>query len=120
LRHTAYFAGKPLHLISFEPENTKVQAVREALMSWFDKNGRDLPWRRTRDPWSILVSEVMLQQIQVKCAIPFYEAFLRRFVTPRALAEAPLAEYEWNQALIEFQQTCTCRQGAFSRRTHRG
>jgi A/G-specific adenine glycosylase len=62
------------------------------LISWFEKNARDLPWRRTRDPWRILVSEVMLQQIQVKRAIPFYEAFLERFPTPRALAEAPLAE----------------------------
>jgi A/G-specific adenine glycosylase len=43
--------------------------VREALLSWFDENARDLPWRRTRDPWRILVSEVMLQQIQVKRAM---------------------------------------------------
>ncbi len=66
--------------------------MREALLSWFDENARDLPWRRTRDPWSILVSEVMLQQIQVKRAIPFYERFLKRFPTVRALAEAPLSD----------------------------
>jgi A/G-specific adenine glycosylase len=78
--------------LSSEPADAKVEAVREALMSWFEENGRDLPWRRTRDPWRILVSEVMLQQIQVKRAVPFYEAFLGRFATPRALAEAPLAE----------------------------
>jgi A/G-specific adenine glycosylase len=78
--------------ISFEPDNAKVEAVREVLISWFEENGRDLPWRRTRDPWRILVSEVMLQQIQVKRAVPFYEAFLERFATPRVLAEAPLAE----------------------------
>jgi A/G-specific adenine glycosylase len=78
--------------ISFEPDNAKVEAVREVLIPWFEENGRDLPWRRTRDPWRILVSEVMLQQIQVKRAVPFYEAFLGRFATPRALAEAPLAE----------------------------
>jgi A/G-specific adenine glycosylase len=83
---------KPLRLITSEPDNAKVRAVREALMAWFDENGRELPWRRTRDPWRILVSEVMLQQIQVKRAVPFYEAFLERFATPRALAEAPLAE----------------------------
>jgi A/G-specific adenine glycosylase len=83
---------KSVHSITSEPDNAKVGAVREALMSWFDENGRDLPWRRTRDPWCILVSEVMLQQIQVKRVIPFYEAFLGRFATPRALAEAPLAE----------------------------
>jgi adenine-specific DNA glycosylase len=66
--------------------------VREALLSWFEENARDLPWRRTRDPWRILVSEVMLQQIQVKRAIPFYERFLGRFPTVEALAEAPLSD----------------------------
>jgi A/G-specific adenine glycosylase len=78
--------------ITFEPDTAKFEAVREVLISWFEENGRDLPWRRTRDPWRILLSEVMLQQIQVKRAVPFYEAFLARFATPRALAEAPLAE----------------------------
>ena len=78
--------------IGFELDNAKVEAVREVLISWFEENGRDLPWRRTHDPWRILVSEVMLQQIQVKRAVPFYEAFVGRFATPRALAEAPLAE----------------------------
>jgi A/G-specific adenine glycosylase len=83
---------KPQHSVSSAPDNAKVRAVREALMSWFDENGRDLPWRRTRDPWCVLVSEVMLQQIQVKRAVPFYEAFVGRFATPRELAEAPLGE----------------------------
>ena len=71
---------------------TKGAAVREILISWFRENGRDLPWRRTRDPWRILVSEVMLQQIQVKRAIPFYERFLDNFPTVDALARAPLAD----------------------------
>ena len=66
--------------------------MREELLSWFEENGRDLPWRRTRDPWGILVSEVMLQQIQVARAIPFYERFLERFPTVEALAEAPLSD----------------------------
>jgi hypothetical protein len=66
--------------------------VREALLSWFEENARDLPWRRTRDPWRILVSEVMLQQIQVKRATPFYERFLARFPTVEALAGAPLSD----------------------------
>ena len=66
--------------------------MREAVLSWFDENARDLPWRRTRDPWRILVSEVMLQQIQVKRAIPFYERFLARFPTVEALAGAPLSD----------------------------
>ena len=66
--------------------------MREALLSWFEENARDLPWRRTRDPWRILVSEVMLQQIQVKRAAPFYERFLARFPTVEALAGAPLSD----------------------------
>ena len=61
-----------------------------ALLVW--ENVRDLPWRRTRDPWRVLISEVMFQQIQVKRAVPFYERFLERFLTVNALTEAPLAE----------------------------
>ena len=72
--------------------SARAVAVRSIIVSWFRENGRDLPWRRTRDPWRILVSEVMLQQIQVKRAIPFYGRFLQRFPTVEALAEAPLAE----------------------------
>src|SRR5918993_2936777 len=73
-------------------EAARREQIREVLMSWFRENGRDLPWRRTRDPWRVLISEVMLQQIQVKRAIPFYKSFLARFPTPRALADAPVAE----------------------------
>jgi A/G-specific adenine glycosylase len=87
-----FVSRKPTYSLSSEPDDAKAEAVRRALISWFEENGRDLPWRRTRDPWRILVSEVMLQQIQVKRAITFYEAFLERFATPRALAEAPLTE----------------------------
>ena len=68
------------------------EEIGEALLSWFAQNARDLPWRRTRDPWRVLVSEVMLQQIQVKRAVPFYERFLERFPTVEALADAPLAD----------------------------
>ena len=85
-------SGKPIYSADFEPGEVKRRAVREALISWYDENARDLPWRKTRDPWRVLVSEVMLQQIQVKRAVPFYEAFLVRFPTPQALAEALLAE----------------------------
>ncbi|MBA3415111.1 MAG: A/G-specific adenine glycosylase [Chloroflexia bacterium] len=65
--------------------------VQTLLVDWFGREGRDLPWRRTRDPWRILVAEVMLQQIQVARAIPFWEAFVDRFPTPLALAEAQLS-----------------------------
>jgi A/G-specific adenine glycosylase len=62
-------------------------AIRRALLGWYDRNRRDLPWRRTSDPYPIWVSEVMLQQTTVKTATPYYEAFLQRFPTLHALAE---------------------------------
>ena len=62
------------------------------LLGWFDHQGRSqLPWRHTRDPWSVLVAEVMLQQTQVARVIPAYHAFLTRFPTPAACAAAPAA-----------------------------
>jgi A/G-specific adenine glycosylase len=71
--------------------------VRAQLLAWFEENGRDLPGRRTNDPYAILVSEVMLQQTQVERVIPRYERWLRRWPTPPALAAAPTAEVivEW-------------------------
>jgi A/G-specific adenine glycosylase len=62
------------------------------LLAWFDDNGRDLPWRRTRDPYAILVSEVMLQQTQVERVVPRYLAWLERWPTVGSLAEASLGE----------------------------
>jgi A/G-specific adenine glycosylase len=62
--------------------------VDERLLAWFEANGRDLPWRRTRDPYAILVSEVMLQQTQVERVIPRYLAWLERWPTVDALAAA--------------------------------
>ncbi len=61
------------------------------LLRWFEKHRRDLPWRKTRDPYKILVSEIMLQQTQVDRVIPKYRAFLREFPTASALAKAPTA-----------------------------
>jgi A/G-specific adenine glycosylase len=69
-----------------------VQRIREGLLHWFRDVQRDLPWRRTRDPYAVLVSEVMLQQTQVDRVLPYYARFLERFPTTRALAEAPVAE----------------------------
>ena len=69
-----------------------------ALLAWYAREGRTgLPWRATRDPYAILVSEVMLQQTQVERVIPKYLAFLERFPTLAALAEAPTADVirEW-------------------------
>ncbi len=62
------------------------------LLSWFDRHRRDLPWRRTTDPYRIWVSEVMLQQTRVEAAISYYERFLERFPTVSDLARAPLEE----------------------------
>jgi A/G-specific adenine glycosylase len=67
------------------------------LLAWFRREGRDLPWRHTRDPYAILVSEVMLQQTQVERVVPRYFAWLARWPTPEALASAPLGDAirEW-------------------------
>jgi A/G-specific adenine glycosylase len=62
------------------------------LLRWFDRAQRDLPWRRTRDPYAIWISEVMLQQTQVVTVIPYFERFLRTFPTVAALAAAPLGD----------------------------
>src|SRR5207245_9355108 len=58
-------------------------------MRWYRANGRDLPWRRTRNPYAILVSEFMLQQTQVTTVLPYYNEWLRRFPDFSALALAP-------------------------------
>jgi A/G-specific adenine glycosylase len=64
--------------------------VQDRLLAWFDDNGRDLPWRRTRDPYAILVSEVMLQQTQVARVVPRYLEWLERWPSVEALAaESP-------------------------------
>ena len=67
------------------------------VLAWGVSRLRDLPWRRTRDPWAVLVSEVMLQQTQVLRVIPRYESFLARFPTVHACASAPLGDVlrEW-------------------------
>ena len=66
--------------------------IRDGLLSWFKENARDLPWRRTRDPYAILVSEVMLQQTQVDRVLPYYTRFLERFPTVEDLAAAPTSD----------------------------
>ena len=71
---------------------------RKRVLSWYRNSGRDLPWRRTRDPYRVLVSEVMLQQTQVSRVLPAYRRFLRRFPTLRSLARVPLGDVlrEWS------------------------
>jgi A/G-specific adenine glycosylase len=74
---------------SFVPTSDE---FRQLLMPWAQRVRRDLPWRRTRDPWAILVAEVMLQQTQVSRVIPKWEAFLRRFPTAESCALASPAD----------------------------
>jgi A/G-specific adenine glycosylase len=73
-----------------EPE--RLSAFRAGVLRFYRQNARDLPWRRTRDPYHILVSEILLHQTQVQTVIPVYEAFLARFPDVFALAAADPAE----------------------------
>ncbi len=66
-----------------------MSARAAALLRWYRRVRRPLPWRATRDPYALLVSEVMLQQTQAARVVPYYEAFLARFPDPAALAAAP-------------------------------
>jgi A/G-specific adenine glycosylase len=70
------------------PQTGKIQ---KNLLQWYKKNGRDLPWRETRNPYAIWVSEIMLQQTQVATVIPYYQKFLKSFPTVRHLAKADLS-----------------------------
>jgi A/G-specific adenine glycosylase len=71
---------------------TKVALIRRRLLGWYEKHKRDLPWRRTSDPYAVWISETMLQQTQVKTVVPYYENFLRTFPTITALNRAPLRQ----------------------------
>jgi A/G-specific adenine glycosylase len=70
----------------------RLAGVASELLTWFDRQRRDLPWRRTADPYRIWLSEVMLQQTRVETVLPYYERFLSRFPTVERLAAAPLDE----------------------------
>src|SRR5713226_10598823 len=69
-----------------------VGRLRRRILSWYRKQKRDLPWRQSRDPYRIWISEIMLQQTRVTAVIPYYERFLARFPNPAALANAPESE----------------------------
>lgn len=69
-------------------KNANRPALRRALLRWYHAEARDLPWRRSRDPYAIWISETMLQQTRVETVIPYYERFLARFPTVEALADA--------------------------------
>jgi len=71
------------------PEPSDRQRFRRRLLDWYRRNGRDLPWRNTTDPYHILVSEVMLQQTQVERVLPKYHEWLEKYPTLESLAQAP-------------------------------
>jgi len=73
-------------------QNPKLRKLVPLLLAWFSANARDLPWRRTRDPYAIWVSEIMLQQTQVKTVIPFWERWLRELPTIESAAKASSAK----------------------------
>ena len=70
-------------------EEEKILSFRQKLLGWYDENKRDLPWRRSKNPYHIWVSEIMLQQTRVDTVIPYYERFLEWFPTVETLANAP-------------------------------
>ena len=74
------------------PDRAALRGPRRALLRWFDAHRRDLPWRGSRDPWAVLVSEIMLQQTTVAAVTPYYERFLERWPTAADLAAAPTDE----------------------------
>ena len=70
-------------------EEDKIRSFRKKLLAWYDENKRDLPWRRSKNPYHIWVSEIMLQQTRVDTVIPYYESFIEWFPTVESLAIAP-------------------------------
>ncbi len=73
-------------------ENAKLQRLVLSLLEWFSQNARDLPWRQTRDPYAIWVSEIMLQQTQVKTVIPYWDRWMRELPTIQSAARASSAK----------------------------
>ena len=89
--------------------------LEQRLLDWYAVEGRGLPWRRTRDPYAILVSEVMLQQTQVERVVPRYVRWLERWPTAESLAAAPPSEVirEWqglgyNRRAVSRRAGTTC------------
>jgi A/G-specific adenine glycosylase len=94
-------------------ERMFANAARERLLAWYAAGHRELPWRHTRDPYCIMVSEIMLQQTQAERVIPKYHAFLERFPTLQALADAPASEVlrawsglGYNRRALNLQRAC--------------
>lgn len=99
--------------MSLQPEPMFPEQAVEALLAWFAHDHRHLPWRETRDPYRILVSEVMLQQTQADRVVPKYHDFLERFPNAAALADAPTSEVirawaglGYNRRALNLQRAC--------------
>lgn len=71
-------------------DKTRLEALQEGILSWFAREGRDLPWRHTHDPYAILVSEILLHQTTVATVAPVYREFMAQFPTVGTLADAPV------------------------------
>ncbi len=99
--------------MSLQPEPLFPEQAVEALLAWFARDHRQLPWRETRDPYRILVSEIMLQQTQADRVVPKYHDFLERFPSAAALADAPASEVirawaglGYNRRALNLQRAC--------------
>src|SRR5229473_8097305 len=73
-------------------QGRELATFRKQLLGWFRQFRRDLPWRQTKDPYGIWLSEIMLQQTRVAAAIPYYLRFMERFPNVQSLVEAPQEE----------------------------
>jgi len=105
-------SGTRSYQLRYDP--IRLRTFQARLLRWFRRNGRDLPWRKTRDPYKILVSEVMLQQTQVDRVRGYYTRFLREYPTIRDLAAAPPARVRESWEGLGYYArpgTCTQRPG---------
>ena len=110
-RSTRRAAGRRTPRIRIDPQ--QLAAFRRGLLAWYRRHGRDLPWRHTRDPYEILVSEVMLQQTQVKRVLEFYPRFLARYPRAEDLAAAdPSAVREAWEGLGYYRRAANLQRAA--------
>ena len=84
--------GEMLERVVDPPTEAEIAAFRLEMLDYYSESGRSFPWRQTRDPWAILVSEIMLQQTQTDRVVPKYIAWLEAYPEPSELVRAPLAE----------------------------
>lgn len=83
-----YHASRVLRTVATPRRRSRFRSIARRLERWFETEQRDLPWRRTYDPWQVWVSEVMLQQTRMEVVVPYFERFVARFPDPSSLAGA--------------------------------